>query len=182
MRAGDRALREEARYPGPCRQESVLGDKQWECGRSQVTGWGMYWAFPCMTYLEQNFSLGRRKLEVRTMGMHRGGWKRGYWSAEQTRLSGGLTLGRVRGRGREQGGLWRSGLSPGEYRGPTDWKGRDQLVESSGGWMEALILDMPNLRCLTLLGFSLLKLFLYHCLTCVTQVQVSGVTQDIHTG
>ena len=27
--------------------------------------------FPCLTYLEQNFSLGRRKLEVRAMGMHR---------------------------------------------------------------------------------------------------------------
>lgn len=51
--------------------------------------------FPCMTYLEQNFSLGRRRLEVRAMRMHRDGWKRGYWSAEQTRLSGGLTLGRV---------------------------------------------------------------------------------------
>ena len=74
VRAGDRALREEARYPGPCRQGSVLGDKQWECGRSWVTGWGMYWAFPCMTYLEQNFSLGRRKLEVRAMGMQRGGY------------------------------------------------------------------------------------------------------------
>lgn len=59
----------------------------------------MHWAFPYMTYLEQNFSLGRRKLEVRAMGMHRGGWKRGYWNAEQARLSGGLTLGRVGGEG-----------------------------------------------------------------------------------
>ena len=33
--------------------------------------------------------------------------------------------------------------------------------------MEALILDVPNLRCLTSLGFSLLKLFHYHFLPCV---------------
>lgn len=48
--------------------------------------------------------------------------------------------------------------------------------------MEALIRDVPNLRCLTSLGFSPLKLFHYHFLPCATQVQVSGVTQDVHTG
>lgn len=52
-----------------------------------------------MTYLEQNFSLGRRKLEGESHGMHRGGWKSGYWSAEKARLPGGLTLGRVGGEG-----------------------------------------------------------------------------------
>ena len=64
--------------------------------------------FPCLTYLEQNFSLGRRKLEVRAMGMHTDGWKRGYWSVEQTRLSGGFTLGRIGGEGgsrNDPGGL-----------------------------------------------------------------------------
>lgn len=38
----------------------------------------------------------------------RDGWKRGYWSAEQTRLSGGLTLGRIGGEGgsrNDPGGL-----------------------------------------------------------------------------
>ena len=48
--------------------------------------------------------------------------------------------------------------------------------------MEALILDVPNLRCLTSPVFSLLIFFHYHFLPSVTQVQVSGVIQDVHTG
>lgn len=53
---------------------------------------------------------------------------------------------------------------PGNLEVPLTGKAGTIWLGSSGGWMEALIWDVPNLRCLTSLGFSPLKLFLHHFL------------------
>lgn len=50
------------------------------------------------------FQPGQEEIGGESHGMHKGGWKSGYWSAEQARLPGGLTLGRVGGEGGSRDG------------------------------------------------------------------------------